>query len=492
MATDEDARAAARRIVEQVLTNRDPSSSDPTPAELVEEVVDEVVDDATDERTGQLDPVRAAAVVEGAVAGLAAADGPQVPASVVAEPEAGPSVSDARARARALVAEVLEAHEAAAAATSAGAVTGGAAEPSADRGPATAVAEPAAELAAEPAVSEPAADSPARLRARELVAAAIADAEARQTAEREAAEAREATARAAAEAEARARDELEAARAREREAAQRIEEARRAEAERAEAERERQEALERARREEEEGLAAERERARAEERERVLAAERERELWADADRDLPAAATPVPEADEAPAGPDRTVPLSVAELAASGHATDRDPSSPAGEAAADDAVADGERLDDPEHTIVLPLDDPPRDDELGRTVVVSPDGPPPPPVPADTRVGGATGTLAPPRVLEAPAAAPADDGRTTAADAPAADEHEGAADASAAATADERPHDPRVLEAVVELDALPSPTRGGRWLLVSVLGAITLAIVFPLAIRALLQLVALS
>jgi hypothetical protein len=107
VATDEDARTAARRIVEQVLTGPDPTPSDPAPPELVDEVVDEVVDDAVDERTGELDPVRAAAAAAGAVAGLAAAaDGPVVAGSTT--PAGGPDpdlpVSEARARARALFA----------------------------------------------------------------------------------------------------------------------------------------------------------------------------------------------------------------------------------------------------------------------------------------------------------------------------------------------------------------------------------------------------
>jgi hypothetical protein len=50
---------------------------------------------------------------------------------------------------------------------------------------------------------------------------------------------------------------------------------------------------------------------------------------------------------------------------------------------------------------------------------------------------------------------------------------------------------PRVLEATIDLPPRPEPRRTGRWLLVSVVGAIALAVLFPMAVYALRTLVSL-
>jgi colicin import membrane protein len=373
--------------------------------------------------------------------------------------------SDPRARARALVAEVLAAH----AARTSGPDPD--AQPDvADATDAQPDATDAAQRVAEPELlfgqhrsqptahrTEPSADSTARLRARELVAEALADAEERDAAARAEAEARAAEERAAAEAAARAEAEAAA----EREAARRIEEARRAEAERAEAERIRQEAIDRERREEAARLERERERAAAE--------ARERELWADADRDVASETAPV----DVRAGDDRTAPMSVAELAATGHPDD-DPDRTALVARDDGGSTAFVRRDATEAVAQEHVDHVPTDDR---------------PADAADRVPAATGTLALPREeLERAADAPVAPVPSVAPRSAEVVDRD-AADVEAEAPP---PADPRVLEAVVDLDTPLPPARGGRWLLVSVIGAITLAIVFPLAIRALLQLVALS
>jgi hypothetical protein len=475
VATDEDARTAARRIVEQVLSSRAPA----TAASGSTALADEVVDDVVIELTGELDVVDPVAVVEDAVEDVAA------DADVAVDDI---DASDPRARARALVAEVLAAH----AARSTG--TGAGAEPDDADAPEPVAGDPDLlfdqhHRPSPAGPADPPAETTSRLRARELVAEALAAAEERELAARAEEEAREAEARAAAEAAARAEDEAAAEREREREAARRIEEARRAEEARAEAERVRQEAIERERREEAERLERERERAAAE--------ARERELWAEADRDVAAETTPL----DVRAGDDRTAPLSVAELAATGHPDD---------------VTDDDPDDDPDRTALLARDDAGatafvRQD---RTDVVAPDhtdlgpadhlgpadlGPadhlgPADDRPADAgdRAPAATGTLALPRedLAGATEARGAVDRRTV--DHGAAERGAAGVDAVDREAEASPPADPRVLEAVVDLDAPLPPARGGRWLLVSVIGAITLAIVFPLAIRALLQLVSLS
>lgn len=389
MTTDEDARTAARRIVEQVLTSGASASGPSGRAALADEVVDDVVIELRDE-FDVADPI---AIVEDVAEDLAedadvaiddvAIDDVAVDAVAVVDVD----VSEPRARARALVAEVLAAHAR------------------------TAPAEVPPASPPQARHTGPPADSASRLRARELVAAALADAEERRATARAEAEARAAEELATAEAAARAEAEVAAEREREREAARRIEEGRRAEEERAEAERARREAIEHEQGAEEERLARERERAAAEERERAL--------WADPGPDDGAETTPV----DVPDRDDRTVPMSVAELAATGPP----------DGVGDDRMADPGEQAAATGTLALPRPDSGGEVEERRAV--------------DGR------SHEEPRVLE---------------------------------------QDPRVLEAVVDLDTPLPPARGGRWLLVSVIGAITLAVVFPLAIRALLQLVALS
>lgn len=495
MATDPDARAAARRIVDEVLASRE----DPTPNDRVDDatVVADVVAEVVDELTDDVGTEEARRLAEEAVADVA---GPDVH-DVAAMPEE--HVSEARARARELVADVLAAREAATAKPADVADVGEppAHEPTADEAtpdalwPADTVADdlpPSETTPDDPPPSDDAPDgpaaevtsppeSPARLRARELVAAAIAEAEARDVAAREEAEAA-----------VRAEAEAEAARERAAEAERRIEEARRAEEERAAAEQARQQELEQARREEaetarrEREAAAERERAEAEERERALAQERERAaqeeqdraLWAEADRDVAGETAVISSEDDADVSSDdvpgvddgppplpeeaRTTPLSVAELAAGAQHVD-DPD------AADSGRADDEALS----TAVLAAD------ELA--ALTAPRATEDPDDAVDADVGSVDASVA-----ESYVDAPADIE-------PPRDRHHSDIAEQAALGPEPAYEDPRVLEAVVETDVVPEqPSRGGRWLLVSILGAITLAVVFPLAIRALLQLVALS
>ncbi|MEX1164924.1 MAG: hypothetical protein WEB03_15240 [Nitriliruptor sp.] len=411
MATDEDARAAARRIVEQVLASQDAAPGDATEARTTapdtaadgptSDVARDVVDDALEELTGELGVVgseeRAEELVRDAVAAIAVDEG----LSVEVAPDSG------RARARALVAEVLAADER------------GTADPPGPPDPPPAVAgapldrdgssEPStggAELIAD----DPAPESASRLRARELVATVLAEDE-RRLAEEPARQEDAERAEAAAATERQRREDEQ----------RRLAEARRAEEERAAAER------------------AERER-----REREREAEAERERWADADRDVagrtvqlsrqdipddavpdhtrpvPDHTRPVPVADH----PDATAPLSVAELAASERA----------------ALA-GRAVDET------------AEDEVPMTAEAAV---------ATAEPVGATATRR-----------ATDDPRREPTRAPDLDET-------------------GVLEATIDVGDLPTRPRIGRWLLASILGAVTLAIVFPLAIRALLQLVALS
>lgn len=392
MASGEDARAAARRIVEQVLADREAVADEVTPAPVAEEVED--------------DP-RLEVLVDDAVEDLVADPAVDVP----------DAVSEARARARALVAEVLADHEArtAEAARTADLEQAGTSaaelepteddepelEPVAEGSPATDVAPngdaPEAETAAEVGP-----ESTSRLRARELVAAVLAEAEAREAAAAAAAAAEEAEAEAVRRAEA----EAEAARVREAEAARE--------------------------------LAA------------ALAEETERELWADADRDVASRTQPLEQRDgdggqpdDGP-DPDETRPLSVAELAAAERAA---------------RGTDGEAEPDvsPERTAVIPV-------VAGATVASG---------------GGAAATAAPRPAEDRPASA-----ATEARPAPASEVASAPAEEGTVATG--------VLEAIVDPAQVGDPPRTGRWLLASILGAVTLAILFPLAIRALLDLVSLS
>ncbi|WP_052668192.1 hypothetical protein [Nitriliruptor alkaliphilus] len=410
MASDEDARAAARRIVEQVLADHSAGANGVSPARETDEVED---------------APRLEVLVDDAVEDLVADPAADVPEAV----------SEARARARALVAEVLADHEARTAEaaravdpepTPPSAVEVGTAGDDADDADGEIEGAPVAEVSpaatdeepadgepfdGEPADDEPADDEPAaeaspestsRLRARELVAAVLAEAEAREAA---------AAAAAAEEAEAvrRAEADAEAARAREEEAARE--------------------------------LAA------------ALAEETERELWADADRDVATRTQPLQQREGGGEQPvpgadpeaDETRPLSVAELAAAGRAA---------------RGSDGQVEPDgsPDRTAVIPVvasaTVTSREEAAATTAVHRPDDDRPAPAVAEAR----------PAQAEQDTSAPAAEGT--------------------AATG--------VLEATVDPTEVGDPPRTGRWLLASVLGAVTLAILFPLAIRALLDLVSLS
>lgn len=233
---------------------------------------------------------------------------------------------------------------------------------------------------------------------------------------------------AVAEAEARARAEVEAAEAGAREE---------------EAARQRAEALA-----EEEARAA----AEAEERERALAEERERDLWADADRESASETVQMQrQDDEADRASEATTPLGVAELAAAGRAASH-PGDGAGEAGAPDDDAG------PERTAVLPVqDDRVTGSDVDRTQLVA-----------------------------------APDGGATAVAAPAAGSSAMIAAADEAPEGSESPSAPALEATVDPADVAVDPPRTGRWLLASILGAVTLAILFPLAINALMDLVAMS
>ncbi len=439
MATDEDARAAARRIVEQVLASQTPAPghepdggpSGPADAAVAEGVVDDALEELTGEHGVVHSERRAEELVEDATEAIAVDEG----LSVDDVPDSG------RARARALVAEVLAAHERAAAGPPDPPAEQR--EPPPDRDVSGEREASGDRVSAAEQVEDVPPASTSRLRARELVAAVLEEEE-RKAAEEEARREDEARTEAAAAAE----------RARREEAERRIAEARRAEQERAAAER-----AERERREREREAEAERA-AVAAAHERAEQAERER--WADADRDAAGRTvqmsrhdavddvdTGPPSADaldDAP-GPDRTrpvpiadlddatAPLSVAELAASERAA-------AGDRAGDEPATEGE---------------PP----TGGTGL-GPDAA----GPSDVAIA----TVEPPTAMRRRATDDTQLGPTVAPD----------VDTTG------------VLEATIDVDDLPSKPRTGRWLLASILGAITLAIVFPLAIRALLQLVALS
>jgi hypothetical protein len=516
VASEEDPRAAARRIVEEVLAGREAgAAADGT--------------DAADGSESDLAPAgapRVGELVDDAVEDLTAG-----PAAEVAEPD----VSEARARARALVAEVLADHEA-----RAGGRPGGTTRVDAADEPMAATASDAsATVGGSPAdgapsrddapVAEPEPDAvpetTARLRARELVAAVLAETEAREAAETAAAEER---ARAEAEAaEARAREERAA---RELAAAVAAEEARAA-AEEEERIRAAREAEGRAAREAAERDA--RERAARERRDREAAEAAERDLWADADRDVASETVPMPRHDGPPPAPEETTPLSVAELAAAARrdedaagtgatdaaadqparielerttalsAADPDPHPDATAALPIEEEAAGDGPGDPQATAALPVvhesdaDGDLDDAERPAAPRAAEEGP------ADTTQAlwpAPTGAVAAPSPPEPgswtsrrpPERRPgATDARTTSTDdgpGPAAP------DASATAGGEGRSGSTvaPVLEAVVELDDVGDPPRTGRWLLASVLGAITLAILFPLAINALLNLVSLS
>jgi hypothetical protein len=441
VASEEDARAAARRIVEEVLASREEAADaapvtatadPPTPAARASADPKAPASAATN--NGQ----RAADLVDGAVEEFVEHADEPVPA---------PQVSEARQRARALVAEVLAAHEAAA---EAGRSDADLADPTpAGRQQAvtrvTTDAAAAEDAAPEPVVDDAVPDDPAsedvtpestsRLRARELVAAAIAEAEARETA-------------AAAEAEQARRAEAEAAAAREREqeAARQLAEAlAQEEAERAERE---------AREREQRALDA-----------RALAEEPERELWAAADRDAASETLQMDRQDDAPVpDADDTTPLSVAELAAASQAA-RSDDQPAGEGSPDATAAMAVPDDPASATALIPVTGGPTSSDGDRddagTGAVSP-------VRDRTE---AIAVVEPQRTGSPPA--PADEGRTG---------------SSAVVVESGVP----VLEATVGLDDVGEGRRPGRWLLASILGAITLAILFPLAINALLRLVSLS
>ncbi|MEX1176825.1 MAG: hypothetical protein WEB09_00050, partial [Nitriliruptor sp.] len=120
MATDEDARTAARRIVEQVLADQAaPTDAADEPTRALE-----VIDDAVEEVTVELGVMHAEALVVDAVEAIAVerdvevdavrpgvAQGRDEPDDAEDAPE-DEATTDGRARARALVAEVLAAHEA--------------------------------------------------------------------------------------------------------------------------------------------------------------------------------------------------------------------------------------------------------------------------------------------------------------------------------------------------------------------------------------------
>lgn len=405
MASSEDARAAARRIVEEVLAGHggsaDAATGGPGGTGGARGTVHDLIDEAADE--------------------LAATDGPVTTGHAPAGGAGDEPVSEARARARALVAEVLAAHD----------------TPDGPPPPppvATTAPPPRPARAQDPPVAEEPADrtvSTARLRARELVAAALAEADARAAEEAAVAEdarreaeqrRREAGERARLEAEERERAAARAAEEARLEAERRAEEDRR-EAERREAE-----------------LRAEAERRAAEERRRLEAAELERSrredadraLWADVDRDRAATTVRLDRQEERP--PEETAPLTVAELAAATATA----SGPEATAAVDDPAATQamprvEATRAPERRAGVPLHEP-------------------------------TATIEPPARPRAARVAVEEDVVT---------EH-------------------GVLEATVGLDDVDETPRTGRWLLVSIVGAIILAIVFPLAIQALVRLVSLS
>lgn len=469
MVRDEDARSAARRIVQQVLAARDEPAAGGVRADDVragdvragDPRVHDLVDDAVEDLTGE-------------VPRLAGGGGP-------ATATASPEVTEARTRARELVAEVLAAHEAPRDASDRRGEAPAAAADASSPDAALGTGAPQAAAPIEP-------DSTARLRARELVAAVLAEAEARKEAEEAEAEAQR---RAEAEAEAAKRREAEAARElaealaeqAEREAAEREareeaaararaeEERRRAEEEQRRAEEEaraRREAeeAERARREEHERLERERararreaeeaERARREEHERQRREEQERALWADADRDVASETLPMRREDgdgPPPPRPEETTPLSVAELAAAGR-----PASDDGDEV--DGAADARRDGEPDGPHGGGDERPRGDgDGHGRTVAI--------PV--------ATG---------ARSAEPDDDEAFWPQDrrpAAAADQGD---DAHVVSNT--------VLEATVDPADYTEPARTGRWLVASLVGAVMLAILFPWAINALMQLVSLS
>jgi hypothetical protein len=487
VATPEDPRAAARRIVEQVLAERAPApepasarerGSDPAP---VPERPSETAAAASDGEALTFGDVAPPTDLDDDP--LAALREEELFASVTVD--AAPS--SARVRARELVAEVLAAHEdlpdppahlapstrapepapprdedppGEATPSTEDEVPVEAEVPVEDVAPAASAPEPVAPpepvtpepdpVEPEPAVPEPvdeapaspvSADSTARLRARELVAAVLAEAEEREAAAREARETEE-----------RRRAEEEARREREEAAAALMESAREAERERREAEQARRGGIERAA-----GVDAD-----------------------DAEPTAPAAEAPpeVEDLDGPPAAPERTAPLSVAELAAAERtaaletqdATEGEPAAE-GDLAATSLI---ESRDASSPTVVTPIgqEGPDRPEE---------------PAGASTRTETVVVSSArpPEAVTDVPASAPAEPvGDEVGDDGDPADVPE-----QVAVGGDGRR---RVLEATIDVPEASEQRRPGRWLVASVIGAISLAVLFPLAVQALRALVALS
>jgi hypothetical protein len=183
--------------------------------------------------------------------------------------------------------------------------------------------------------------------------------------------------------------------------------------------------------------------AEAEARERARAEEAERALWSEADRGVASETVQMARQDDEAEQPvEATTPLDVAELAAAERAASRRSGDDPDEGARDDGAG-------PERTMVLPTaGDPTRRSDLDATQLVA--------VPE----GGATAIAAP--AEEVPAA-------------------ESLESTSAPA-----------LEAIVDPADVGERPRTGRWFLASIVGAVTLAILFPLAINALMDLVAMS
>jgi hypothetical protein len=166
-------------------------------------------------------------------------------------------------------------------------------------------------------------------------------------------------------------------------------------------------------------------------------------LWADVDRDLAAETRPMRRDEEVPAASDETTPLTVAELAAAGRDAPDEPGP--------DAGPDG----DADRTLALPVG-------------------------AVAAADAASPRAEVPAGASSPSAAPAEAATSVDPDAePVEDTWSQTASTS-------------VLEAIIDPGEVTERPRAGRWLVASILGAVTLAILFPLAIQALMRLVSLS
>jgi hypothetical protein len=476
----EDARAAARRIVQQVLADRGEQG-------LADRWEPVLTDAGAPLLTGQESVPSSEVDATPLAVGLEAAREELL--------FAGREPSDPRSRARDLLADALPAPEPGSAGHDTAAVPG-----DLEADPSETIAPPPIQDDAEvpgtddpvptpvgiaPAVAEEVEVPASRLRARELVAAVLAEADERdRQARREVEEAAARAERDAAEAEAREteRQRAEAERAEaerleaERAEAERLEaerlEAERAEAERLDAERAEAERLD-AERAEAERLDAERAEAERLDAERAEA-ERlavERADVAAPDEDGGAAERPRDPATE------RTAPLSVSELAAA----ERTSPLPA---------VDGPG---PSSTVALPAvsgdaDPGGRDGDVPTRVIGRSDAPAPPDV-------GATADAPTPDAERPPRAADPSSARSslpavTSSDrsAPrAGDEVDGSQREDRSARSDHASGG--VLEATVDVPPHTDPPRGGRWLVASIIGAILLAVLFPLAVDALRTLV---